>query len=85
MRFTLNHESHPKISMTCKTYIETHLSPTLWNEDEKVFSLAYILDDLIDVIANNEGEDYLGITNLDIKVLTELLDEDVDYITIQLN
>ena len=80
MKITLIYETAPMLSETCKGYIKRHLTPIFWNEDEQVHAVDYTFDILSDEIEGKGGEEVFGITMEDIKVLTELVKENVDYI-----
>ena len=74
------YQAYPKLSEACKNYIKIHLSPSYWNDEEQLHSLHYVYETLTDEI--NGKETFLGITLNDIKVLDELIKEDIDYIII---
>lgn len=81
MKHTQINETNPLLSETCKNYIKIHLSPSYWNEDEQVHALDYVFEILTDEV-ENKG-DILGITFNDIKVLNELMEENIDYIILK--
>ena len=77
-------EANPKISETCKTYINLNLKPTIEEEGEyKTFALDYVHEILGDEIAQNGGEGIFGIKVEDIEELENLLLLNFKFIELQ--
>ena len=78
MRYTT--EYNPEISETCKTYISNNINPVYSSEDTDIYSLDYVCEVL--KLEMNEGNEEVifNLPSNDMKVLQNLIDENVDYI-----
>ncbi len=69
-------EYQPQISKECQTYISNNINPVYTGEDTDIYYLDYVIESL--QIAKEEK--IFDILVTDIKQLTKLLNEQVDYI-----
>jgi hypothetical protein len=69
-------EYQPQISKECQTYISNNINPVYTGEDTDIYYLDYVIESL--QIAKEEKIFDISVT--DIKQLTKLLNEQVDYI-----
>ncbi len=69
-------EYQPQISKECQTYISNNINPVYTGEDTYIYALDYVIENL--QIAKEEKIFDIPVT--DIKQLTKLLNEQVDYI-----
>ena len=78
MRYTTEYQ--PAISQECKTYISNNINPVYSSEDTDIYSLDYVCEVL--KLEMNEGNEEVifNLPSNDMKVLQNLIDENVDYI-----
>ena len=78
MRYEI--EYNPAISQECKTYISNNINPVYSSEDTSIYSLDYVCEVL--KLEMNEGNEEVifNLPSNDMKVLQNLIDENVDYI-----
>ena len=78
MRYTT--EYNPALSQECKTYISNNINPVYSSEDTDIYSLHYVREVL--KLEMNEGNEEVifNLPSKDMKILQDLIDENVDYI-----